>query len=214
MRKIEKGHEPTSLSLFKRRTPHARYRDLSDVERRDIRQACTVEQFYLCAYCCTAISGSKDDTMNEHVEAQDLAQNRTLDFINIVASCRQPNQCDSAHGSQPLPLTPLMPECETELRFRRSGRVEGLTDRAVDAIRVLNLGDTEANNKALIERRKQQVDSLIWAKYGNNPDNLMLEEDNELIRILIEDLRTPQDGKLAPFSPVLARILENYLMAS
>jgi hypothetical protein len=38
-----------------------------------------------------------------------------------------------AHGSQPLPLTPLMPECETELRFKFSGRVEGLTERACTA---------------------------------------------------------------------------------
>lgn len=210
MRKIEKGHEPNRLSAFKRHSPYARYPSLSDVERRDIRQACTVEQFYLCAYCCQSISGRNDDTMNEHVEAQDLAPNRTLDFTNIVASCKKPNQCDAAHGSQPLPLTPLMPECETELRFRRSGRVKGLTDRAVEAIRVLNLGDIETNNKALIEQRKQQVDSLIWAKYGDDPNNLELEEDLELIHLLIDDLQTPQNGKLEPFAPVLANILKRF----
>ena len=207
MREIDKGIEPESLTAFKRAMPHARYPDLSELERRDIRNACTKEQFHLCAYCCQVISGKNNDTMNEHVEAQQLAPNRTLDFTNLVASCRTPNQCDAAHGSQPLPLTPLMPECETELRFRLSGRVEGLTERAREAIRVLNLGDTEQNNKALIEKRKQLVDGLIWANYGGDPDQLELEEDEELIRMLIDDLARPKDGKLKPFAPVLINIL-------
>ncbi len=212
MRKIEKGIEPASLTAFKRTMPHARYPDLTELERQDIRQTSAAEQFHLCAYCCQAISGRNNDTMNEHVEAQQLAPNRTLDFTNLVASCRTQNQCDAAHGSQPLPLTPLMSECETELRFKLSGRVEGLSDRAREAIRVLNLGDTEQNNKALIEKRKQLVDGLIWANYGGDADQL-LEEDEELIRILIDDLARPKNGRLEPFAPVLSNILRNRLAA-
>ncbi len=193
--------------------PHARYPDLTVLERQDIRQACTEEQFYLCAYCCQAISGSDQDTMNEHVEAQQLAPNRTLDYMNVVASCTTKQQCDAAHGSQPLPLTPLMNECETELRFMLSGRVQGLSDRAREAIRVLNLGDTEHNNKALIEKRKQLVDGLIWANYGSDPARLQLEEDEELIQMLIDDLELPKNGKLEPFAPVLSNILRNRLAA-
>lgn len=217
MRKIEKGNEPVSLNEFKRDNPHSCYEDLTRLKRpeirRDIREACALEQLYLCAYCCQAISGTNADTMNEHVEAQSLAPNRTLDFSNIVASCTTPRQCDAAHGAQPLPLTPLMPECETELRFKLSGRVEGLSDRAREAIRVLNLGDTEHNNKALIEKRKQLVDGLIWANYGDDSDQLQLEEDEELIRMLIDDLAQPQNGRLEPFAPVLSNILRGRLAA-
>jgi uncharacterized protein (TIGR02646 family) len=212
VRKIEKGEEPASLIAWKSANPKGRYNALSDVERKDIRQACTKEQFYLCAYCCQPVSGSKEDTANEHVEAQDLAKNRTLDFGNIVASCRAPRQCDGSHGSQPLPLTPLMPECEVELRFKPSGRVEGLTDRAKAAIQVLNLGDTEANNKALIEKRKRLCDVLLWSSYGAPVDQLD-HEDEDLLRILIEDISTPKAGRLAPFAPVLANILRAKLLA-
>lgn len=213
MRKIEKGPEPMSLTAFKKRQPNARYPELSNVERQDIRAACTAEQFHICAYCCQGISGKSDDTMNEHVEAQNLAPNRTLDFTNIVASCRKASQCDAAHGSQPLPLTPLMPECETELRFRLSGRVEGLTDRAHQTIKALNLGDSERNNKALIEMRKQMIDSLIWEHYGADPNQLTLEEDNDLLRLLIDDLLSPTEGKLAPFAPILANWLRSRISA-
>lgn len=211
MRKIDKGQEPDSLSAFKRRHPLARYPDVSDAERQEIRHTCAAEQFYLCAYCCQRISGTNEDTMNEHVEAQDRAPNRTLDFSNLVASCTTPKQCDAAHGAQPLPLTPLMPECETELRFKLSGRVDGLTERARETIRVLNLGDTEQNNKALVAKRKQLVDSLIWTHYGPNQQQLLQEEDHELLQMLIAELSQPQQGKLEPFAPVLVNILRSLL---
>lgn len=211
MRKIDKGQEPDSLSAFKRRHPLARYPDVSDAERQEIRHTCAAEQFYLCAYCCQRISGTNEDTMNEHVEAQDRAPNRTLDFSNLVASCTTPKQCDAAHGAQPLPLTPLMPECETELRFKLSGRVDGLTERARETIRVLNLGDTEQNNKALVAKRKQLVDSLIWTHYGPNQQQLLQEEDHELLQMLIAELSQPQQGKLEAFAPVLVNILRSLL---
>lgn len=212
MRKIEKGQGPASLIAWKRAHPGGHYGGLAEVERKAIRQACAAEQFYLCAYCCQPVSGGRDDTMNEHVEAQDLARHRTLDFDNIVASCRTPGQCDASHGSQPLPLTPLMLECEAELRFKLSGRVEGLTARAKTAIRVLNLGDAEVNNKALIEKRKSLCDALLWSSYGASSDQLICEDD-DLIRTLIEDISMPRAGRLAPFAPVLVNILRARLSA-
>jgi hypothetical protein len=78
-----------------------------------------------------------------------------------------------------------MTECETELRFKISGRVEGLTDRAGVTIRVLNLGDDEKNNRALIEKRKQLSNALLWENVINPDDGL---EDDEILNILISDL--------------------------
>ncbi|AUT58002.1 TIGR02646 family protein [Paraburkholderia caribensis] len=210
MRKIDKGREPESLRLFKRNNPNLYYKDLTEVERIDIRNACTREQFYLCAYCCQTISGQSTDTMNEHVEPQSLANTRTVDFSNIVASCRNQNQCDAAHKNELLTLTPFMPECETELRFKFSGRVEGLTDRAKKTIKVLNLGDDESNNKALIEKRKQIIDGLIWQEYGD-PQHLQLEDDQDVLEILLDTLNEPKDGRLESFSPVLHGILREFL---
>ena len=123
MRKIQKKseNEPASLKKFKRKNPKACYDDLEKFNRYDIRQeireACTKEQFYLCAYCCQRINGTQQDTVNEHVEAQQLAPKRTLDFTNLVASCTTNGQCDKAHGSEALPLTPLMPDCEQEFKL-------------------------------------------------------------------------------------------------
>ncbi len=211
MRKINKGAEPPSLSAWKRANPQCRYKDLSFDVRQGIRSSCVTEQFSLCAYCCTEIANSNTSCHNEHVEAQSLAGGRTLDHTNIVASCNSAKSCGEAHDSQGLPLTPLMDECESELKFYLSGRVEGQTDRAKESIRVLNLGDTHHNNRALIETRKQFVDTLIYMQ-GATPEDITLLDD-EFLQMITEDISTPQDGKLLPFSPVLVNILRDLLAA-
>lgn len=199
MRKIDKqaGSEPASLRQFKRRHNQGNYSDLTSEIRQDIRLACTTEQFYLCAYCCKSISGNSKDTMNEHIEARKTAPNRSLDYTNIVASCTTPNQCDDAHGSQPLPLTPFDAECETDLAFKLSGRVTGLTDDAKETIRVLNL-----DNKSLIEQRRMLINTMLFT-YGEDAI-----EDDDLINIIIDELAEPKKGKLDAFSPVIVNVLK------
>jgi len=211
MRKISKvvGFEPISLTQFKARNPQGIYKDLSDVERQDIRTECLKEQFYICAYCCQSISGIDHDCMNEHVEAQRISPNRSVDFTNIVASCTSAHQCDDSHGSQPLLLTPFMAECETEFEFKLSGRVKGKTPRAVDTINVLNLGDTEQNNRGLIEKRKQMVNAILFTN-GIDPDEGL--EDNDLIAEVINDISMPDSGKLEGFSPVVINVLRQWII--
>ena len=219
MRKIDKGSAPDSLKKWARpsrnQTDAERYDQIYSDKRWDILEdivdACSKEQFYICAYCCQQISGNLLETRVEHVEARKIAPKRSLDFSNIVASCKDLNQCDKAHGSKELPLTPLIIECETELKFRLSGRVEGLTGRAKTAISVLNLGDTEVKNKALIEKRQSIVDALIWENYLDDPINLEFEEDKELIEMLIEEFKQPVEGKLVGYSPILVNILRQIL---
>lgn len=207
MQKINKGQEPISLTVFRRNNPTARYPDLSRQERQDIRNACAKEQYYLCAYCCKKISGESHDTVNEHIVPQDSAPNRTLVFDNLVASCTTQKQCDDAHGSQSLPLTPLMDECETEFAFKINGRVEGLTLRANDSIQILNLGANERDNKKLVETRKQLVDALLFS-YEVRSDDLV---DDELLQIILADIQQPIDGKLLPYAPVIANILKSWI---
>ena len=213
MRKISKrpGYEPPSLTAWKLANPGKRYGDIESGDshvRQDIRVIATKEQYFLCAYCCQSISSNNLDTMNEHVEAQRLAPNRTLDFTNIVASCKTQNQCDDSHGSQPLPLTPLMDECETELLFKVSGRVEGLTQRAKDSIRVLNLGDSENNNKRLIEKRKQLIHTLLLTNGVDPNDGL---DDDDLLKMVITDISSPVGQKLEAFAPVAVNILKQWI---
>ena len=207
MRTISKGTEPPSLTVWKRANPNKQYRDLESDIRQNIRDFSLKEQFYICAYCCQRIKNT-DDCHNEHLEAQSVNPKRTLDFTNIVASCETQNQCGKAHKSQFLPLTPLMAECETEIRFKISGRAEGLSDRATATIQILNLGDHERHNKKLIEKRKQLSNVLLWTNDINPNEGL---EDDQLLERLIDELVQPQQGQMEPFTPVVINLLRSWL---
>lgn len=210
MRKISKrtGYEPQSLIDWKRGNPNGDYKELTNIERKDIRIECLKEQYFLCAYCCKLISDNNNDSMNEHVEARRIAPQRSLDFTNIVASCTTPSQCDNSHESQPLPLTPFMAKCETDLEFTLSGKVRGLTPDASETIRVLNLGDDTTNNRSLIEQRKQFVHAMLFAN-GIDPNEGL--DDDELIDCVIADISTPKNGKLESFAPVVVNVLRQWI---
>ena len=207
MRKINKGIEPETLTRWKRLNSTLRYPDLPVEESRSIRSACISEQYGLCAYCCQRIT--IDDAHNEHIEAQDRAPNRTLDLSNIVASCQRPHQCGHGRGTRALPLTPLMDECETELKFYLSGLVTGHTDRANVSIEALNLGHTEESNRGLVCARKALVDTLIYTQ-SLLPDELQFE-DEDVLGLFLDELQTPDAGRLQPFSPVLVNVIRHLL---
>lgn len=147
-----------------------------------------------------------ENSHNEHIQPQKRASNtQTLDFHNIVASCNEPKQCGKAHEAENIPLTPLMAECETELKFYLSGQVKGITTRATETINLLNLGD---GNKALTNKRKQLVETLIFN--WDSPENFRLLDD-ESLEIIMEELSQPQDGQLPAFAPILQNILRQFL---
>nr|WP_244653283.1 retron system putative HNH endonuclease [Pseudomonas fluorescens] len=189
------------MTQWKRANPKGRYPDLTHEPTQSVRQACVEEQHGLCAYCCHEITA--DNARNEHVQAQKIAPNRTVDFSNIVASCDRSKQCDRAHGHQLLPLTPLMDECETELKFYASGRVEGLTPRAATAIKVLNLGDSHESNRALVNARKTLVEALL---YEGGVE--LKVENTDLLILLVDELSVPNaNNRLRPFAPVLVNVI-------
>jgi hypothetical protein len=101
-----------------------------------------------------------------------------------------------------------MSECEEELRFLVSGRVEGLSQRAVDTIEVLNLGDHENSNKRLVEKRRELSRMLLLV---NGVDPAYPVEDDELLQMVLDDLNRPYQGKLESFAPVVANILKGWL---
>ena len=203
MRKIVKGEEPPVLTDLKRKNSGKGYQNLNREIRQSIRTCCFKEQFGLCAYCCKPID--EKNCVNEHVVAQRINPRLSLDYNNIVASCSTKGQCDDAHGSQPLPLTPLMNECETELCFRLSGRVEGLTKRAQQSIKVLGL-----DNRALKETRKQMIDALIFI-HGSYPHEIEVL-DNDLMGLMIEELEEVDENQILPaFAPILVNILRQLL---
>lgn len=209
MRQIVKaqGWEPEELTAWKRKKTNQgkRYQDLPPPIRQTINRAAIQEQYGLCGYCCQRINENKSN--NEHVISQQSDKNQTLNFSNIIASCNKRDRCNQVRGSKQLALTPFMPECELELKFYLSGKVEGNTMRAKEAI--INLG---LDNKAIREERRRLVDELL------NMEGLLPESDDlrllgdELLNDLISALGKPDDaGMLLAHSPALINIIRALL---
>ncbi len=208
MRLITKSQEPSELKAWKKANPNGRYQDLDNSEagkttRQAIRKMALKEQFYLCAYCCKRIN--KTNSNNEHIASQHTAAHKSLDFANIVASCTTPSRCNQERGSKLLALTPLMAECETELRFYLSGKITGETERAKQTVDILGL-----DSPAIREERRRMVDSLLYG-CGMMPNELE-PPDDDVLGILVADLQQPdQNGQLEAFSPALTNILKQLL---
>lgn len=210
MRYITKKDEPLELVRWKRRNPGKRYRDLSEVERQAIRRECVREQYGLCAFCCTRITASSRDAHNAHLQSQTDFPQHSLDWTNIVASCNNRATCGSSQGHATPPLSPLMPECETELRFHLSGKIsyestcdpEGETPRAKETIALLQLNHEQLRNK-----RKKIVWDMLTPRKQNSQEEDPLRWGEEIWRAIITQCLTPdENNELAPFAPALVSV--------
>ena len=205
MRKINKTTEPTELTEWKKRNPKSNsYKDLGDTEICALHKACSKEQYYLCAYCCDRII--LDTVTNDHIIPQSIFPNLSMDYNNIVACCKT---CNNNKGATKISLTPLMPECETELRFNYDGRVQGLKDRAKQLISALKWEDLKRNDyKKLQGKRKQAIQHILETEgYGLDT----MDSEKETMQILLDDLLNTNVEKMQPFAPVLVNILQNDL---
>ena len=215
LRQITKGAEPSELGNYKRRHPLNRYQNLGDDPdqiRLAIRRACLTEQFCLCAYCCKSIGQYESDCHNEHILSQRTHSRLSLNFENVVASCSTTDCCGTVKNHQQIAITPLEPRCERDFQFNISGTVQGLTDDAKQTITVLNLGDSLQQNKKLVKMRQQAISNFLLSQSIDGHD--VEAVDDELLALLIDDLKQPVNGKLQPFAPIIIKALENWIQGN
>ena len=143
------------------------------------------------------------DTMNEHIQPRHHFPNLSMDFNNIVASCNAKGHCDGSKDSHILLLTPLMDECETEFEFKINGEMVGKTERAKQAIDILQL-----NQRKLCESRKQAIENMLYMQGLGNPIDV---EDDELLQSVCDYIMMPKNGKLPAFAPAIVNAIKNWI---
>lgn len=142
----------------------------------ELREQLRQEQNGLCCYCCEPL---KAYATIEHVKCRDKYPKLTFSYENLLLSCQTLKQCDNAKGNQELPLTPLMIECDSEIKLNLAGELEGKTDRANQAINILNL-----NNRKLCDKRKRLIDIIFTAydpKSINTPRQILTKDEINLL---------------------------------
>lgn len=143
-----------------------------------LREQLRQEQHGLCCYCCQAL---EERAEIDHILDRKKHPTKTYDYANLLLSCKTPNQCNNAKGHQNLELTPLMIECDAEIKINLAGELESKSDRAEQAIQLLNL-----NNPTLCNKRKAKIDMVSFTFDPNSteiPINIM---DRETLDVILQ----------------------------
>lgn len=155
--------------------------------RQDLRNFLLQSQFGLCAYCCRRIG--IEDSLNEHIKPQAKYPKQTMDYENIIVSCRSEGStptCGSNKANEydeALFVSPLE-ECEGHFIFYPNGQIEGIGERGQYTCDLLNLNVYEL-------QRARRAQYKICMSYQNE----------ELVHtcFLIPD----EEGKQEPFADMI-----------
>jgi uncharacterized protein (TIGR02646 family) len=143
MQKINKlGSMPTDTGKGFRKYKTASWGDIPEDIKAPLRQQLYGEQLGICCYCCKSLNNEK--TVIEHLKSRKNYPMKRFDYDNLLLSCSTSKQCDNAKGSQELLLTPLMNECEYEIKLNLAGELESNSERGNRAIEILNLNSRKA----------------------------------------------------------------------
>ena len=205
MRFIKKNSSCAELETWKRRNPQKkRYEDLDPPIRQAIRNALREEQYGLCAFCCNRLKASEG--RNAHLKSRSQYPSKALSWDNLVVSCERRDSCDIEQGKKSLPLTPLMPNCETDIVYYISGEIEGKNKDAQDTIDILGL-----NNRKLVNSRKFGINTLASAHSLDPVEDIAYLSDEEkeaFLKILDE---VDEEGCLPSYQPALKYIVKMFI---
>lgn len=127
--------------------------DIPEAVKTPLRAELEKEQKGVCCYCCKSISGSH--TTIEHLKSRNNYPSECFNYDNLLLSCTTKKQCDKAKKDADLELTPLMVECDTEIKLNLAGELESDIKRGKEAIKLLNL-----NNRQAVQYRKNLFNML------------------------------------------------------
>lgn len=195
MIKINKTAEPDALIRYKKKHPSGVYDDLDNSEdgrelRREIRQSLLDDQHGICCYCCKQIELEKSSV--EHIVPRDLRSDLSMDYRNLLVSCRSQDTCSSSKKNRydaSRFISPLDERCEDAFAYASNGEIVGTTDSAEYTIELLNL------NSAALKRRREAC-MKICEDYKNQP---------EFVKELISD----SEGKFNEFANVYKYFIKN-----
>jgi len=156
MQKINKiGKLPEESVKGFKQYKSSKWSEIPEVVKTPLREQLFQEQNGLCCYCCQKLR--LEWSHIEHVQCRQDHPKKRFDYDNLLLSCSTPKQCDNAKGNQELPLTPLMNECDEEIKLNLAGELVSDSERADEAVDILKL-----NNRQVRSWRKSLVDMISF----------------------------------------------------
>lgn len=138
------------------------YDDLNDNDkgkelRKNLRVHLISEQKGVCAYCCKSIND--ESSSNEHIKPRANFPTYSLDYNNIVVSCKTKNTCTTAKGNEYSDdfVSPLDDDLESHFSISPDGNIICLTKRAEYTCDLLRL-----NSYELVEARRAIIKNCSY----------------------------------------------------
>ncbi|WP_059171641.1 retron system putative HNH endonuclease [Bacillus sp. FJAT-27445] len=211
MRHFPKSTSPTAFEDWKvKRGRRARYNNIPQALKQELRNSLSKEQSGLCCYC--GISLKNDNVHIEHFKPQNDFPGQALNYKNLHASCMGKEYIPSevyeldfcGHAKKNwynpnLLVSPLDPNCESYFLYNFNGSVENNNNLAAkETIEKLNL-----DSYLLRSQRESAIEGIM--------STIDIGESND-IKECIDFLETPdQDGNLNSFSFIIAGLLKTLI---
>lgn len=223
MRSIAKQGPPRALNSWardqQREAPHnLSYGSLPTAVKDEVKLALLVEQMYLCAYTLRKLSGIEDCHI-EHVEPQNAAPGKDLDYANMAA-CVPRNGGDTSLGygapikaGQAVTLngdfvSPHLTSCSARFRFDEKGNVRAV---AGDVAAQRTVTTLKLDHPTLVDLRRSALQShgLVIAVRTTRTAR-RLKSAAEARQFAVDVLRPDRQGQLEPFCAALSQVALAY----
>lgn len=153
--------EPSSLSDWKSQDKmyqrsKATWKRFRTVKGREYKKEFTEdlinEQGGICCYCEQKLN--IDDCHIEHLfpQSKDVYSDYLFDYQNLLCSCQleiesgEPRYCGNSKANNIIPITPLMPECESKFTFTEDGQIQHTDEDSRQTIEYLKLDIDKLND--------------------------------------------------------------------
>ena len=199
MQKIDKlGSMPLETAKSFKKYQTKNWGEIPETIKAPLRQQLYDEQRGVCCYCCKSLGNG--NTTIEHLKSRNDYPHKCFDYDNLLLSCRTAKQCDNAKGSQELLLTPLMDECEDEIKLNLAGELESDSKRGSEAIQMLNLNSRKAC------RHRKDLFTMMSEVFGYDlPYKPPIEIANEYaLEILLTCL--PDEGQRSELQYIVKKL--------
>lgn len=223
MRSIAKQGTPRALSSWvrdqQREAPHnLSYGSLPTPVKDEVKRALLVEQMYLCAYTLRKLSGIEDCHI-EHVEPQNAAPGKDLDYANMAA-CVPKNGGDTSLGygapikaGQAVTLnsdfvSPHSTSCSARFRFDDKGTVHAV---AGDAAAQGTIATLKLNHSPLVDLRRSALQTHgLAVAFRTTRTTRRLKSAAEARQFAVDVLKPDGRGQLEPFCVALSQVALAY----
>ena len=206
MKYIQKGNEPPEFTQWKEQqkplgVKYCNYEYLQNPEKRLTHEALLREQGYICCYCCQRID--KKTSHIEHLEPQSKTEvELSVDYANLLTSCGRdgnwPNHCGHKRGNKPIPVSPLLGNCEAFFRYSGGGEIlpTNASDKKAAAETTIDILGLNA-----YDLKKMRIEAIdVWIG--------MTEEEAQLVA---QDFQQQDpEGKYQPFCMAVLYYLKEY----